>query len=140
MDHFSSTAAKVVHEEKSKKNNFIEKERSAREKTERNPDSALSKQQRLLREKALKKPMMFESAHDHELMKGFKGERLMSPSINALRRRRQQNGSRRRFGRYSGGGEELFGLNYLIPACPSRSFVGDIGAGTSGTKSGDSNH
>jgi hypothetical protein len=105
------------------------RERLAREMTERNPDrdsALLSKQERLLREKALKKPMMFESV-----------DQLMSSSTKPeAQRKRPKSGCwwRSRFGRYFGGGEGRLGLKSLAPAGPSRYPVDD-GAATSGTKS-----
>lgn len=105
------------------------RERLERERTERNPDrdnALLSKQERLLREKALKKPMMFESVD----------QRMSSSTKPQAQRKRPKNGWwwRSRLGRYFGGGEERLGLKSLTPACPSR-YPLDDGAGSSGTKS-----
>ena len=105
------------------------RERLARDMTERNPDRAsalLSKQERLLREKALKKPMIFEPV-DQQMSSSTKPE---------AQRKRPKNGCwwRSRFGRYFGGGEGRLGLKSPTPAGPSRYPVED-GAATSRTKS-----
>lgn len=89
----------------------------------RNPDGPLmSKQERLLREKALKKHMIFESVHQ----KGFKGEKLTNSSIKAQRKIQKNGWRRKRFDRHSGRGEERFTWKN-IPG---------FGPGTTGTKGG----